>query len=186
MRPATLEVLREEYVVQRVREADEHPTTPYQRGADSDAFGGKKTLQVDSNFCRRPLRAIYVLLDGAAGGERVEGKRARAVILVCDEEQGFYGFGVATFADQKLWGFAEAQDGDAQNTHDEDKGARGEPDVAPAFVVGVGAWFGGGVVRRVLAREVGEEGPGKETGNELADTWEAVSKDFEAGVALEI
>ena len=84
--------------------------------------------------------------------------------------ESLHAFGVSPFTNEELGRFAQADDGDPGNRHDEDKSSASVPDVPPALVVVVGA--GGGIRHdgRVLAAVVGDEGPGKEARDELAHT----------------
>ena len=125
---------------------------------------------MNTDLRQRPLTAVSILTDGPASSHLLDSKRARAVVLLRNKLQCFDGLCVAAFADEELGRFAEAHDSDAEDGHDEDEGARGEPDVAPAFVVGVGAGFGVGEEGGVFAGEVGDEGPGEEAGDKLTDT----------------
>lgn len=171
LRTPTLQILRQEDVVERIRQPDQHPARPDQPRAHPDPLRSKQASEMDPDFRRRPLTAVSLLTDGAARSHLLEGQRTRAVVFVRDELQCFDGLCVAAFADEELGRFAEAHDGDAEDGHDEDEGSRGVPDVAPSLVVGIGAGFGVGEERWVLAGEVGNEGPGEEAGDELADTW---------------
>ena len=125
-----------------------------------DAYGGRAPFT--------PSGARFV--DLAAGLEVLEGEVAGAGVFASEELERFDAFCVAALADAELGGLFEPHDGDAEHAHEEDEGARGEPDVAPAFVVGVRAGRGGGERGRVLAGVVWDEGPGEEAGDELADS----------------
>lgn len=171
LRTPTLQILRQEDVVERIRQPDQHPARPDQPRAHPDPLRSKQASKMDPDFRQRPLTAVSLLTDGAARSHLLEGKRTRAVVFLRDELQCFDGLCVAAFADEELGRFAEAHDGDAEDGHDEDEGSGGVPDVAPSLIVGIGAGFGVGEERWVLAREVGNEGPGEEAGDELADTW---------------
>lgn len=165
---ARRQVLREENIVKRIREADEDPGEPDEGRRGADAARGKQTPQVDSDFADAPFAAL-AQRGLAAGGHLFEGEGAGTVVLFRDEEEGGDGFCVAALADEEFGGFAEAEDGDAEDAHDEDEGAGCEPDVSPTLVIGVCAGRGIRVGLRILAREIGDEGPRKEARDELSD-----------------
>jgi len=102
--------------------------------------------------------------EGVAALQFLKRERARTVVLRSNTLEGLDNLSISPFTDQELWRFLETNDCEAGNGHDEDESAVGVPDVAPTFVVFVRAGCdgdaGGGVV--------GEEGPGEETGDELA------------------
>ena len=94
-----------------------------------------------------------------------------AVVAVRDVLEGIDDLGIPAFANEELWGFSELDDGHAEERHDHDESAAGEPDVAPARVgVPVADDVGGFVAKGFRAGEVGEVGPGEETGDELAES----------------
>lgn len=80
-------------------------------------------------------------------------ERARAVVLRSNTLESLDDFSVSSFADEEFWRFFEADDGEAGDGHDEDEGAVGVPDVAPAFVVFVGARCDGDAGAGVVGEE---------------------------------
>ena len=166
------EVLRQEHVVQRIRKPDQRPAEPDQPCADPDPPRREKALQMHENLAQPPERPTLPAAgsgDGAARTQIFERERAGAVVFGSQESQGLQALFVAALCDEELRGFLEAHDGDAQEGHEEDERAGGEPDVPPALVVGVDAGGSRGVDGRVFAGEIGDEGPGEEAGDELAD-----------------
>ena len=71
----------------------------------------------DAPFAALPERGL------ATRGHLFEREGAGPVVFFCDEEEGFDGFGVAAFADEELWRFAETQYGESEDAHYEDEGA---------------------------------------------------------------
>lgn len=66
-------------------------------------------------------------------------ERAWATILCCHPLQRLGHFFVLAFAKEIFRGLFEADDGDPCYAHHEDNSSTGEPEVAPAHVVGFGA-----------------------------------------------
>jgi hypothetical protein len=90
-----------------------------------------------------------------------------AVVFGRNVQECLYTLGVAALADKEFWRFFEFDHGNAQERHDEDERAGRVPYIAPALVVGSCARGRRGACR---TRKVGDEGPGEETGDELADS----------------
>jgi len=126
---------------------------------------------VHADLAETPLRAARAMVrDGSAGGEFLDGEGAGSIVLLGNGLQDGDAFGVFALADEELGRLLQADDGYAQDAHDEDERARREPHVAPAHVVGARAGRRRGVHGWVDAGESGDEGPGEEAGDELADT----------------
>jgi len=157
------------HVVKRIRQTNTQPRKPDQRRRNTNPPRLKQTLQMHPDL--RKGEASVGMRPHTARPQRIttlqlfKRERARTVVLRSNTLECLDNLSISAFANEELWRFLEANNGETGNGHDEDEGAVGVPDVAPAFVVFVGAGCdgdaGGGVV--------GEEGPGEETGDELAD-----------------
>lgn len=106
----------------------------------------------------------------STGLEGFKGEAAGAVVFGCDALEDFDGFGVFALADEVFRSFFETDHEDARHGHDENKGARGVPDVTPALVVGPGAGRGVGEDTGIQTAEVGQEAPCEEARYQLTDT----------------
>lgn len=73
---------------------------------------------------------------------------------------------IFSFSYKKLRRFFQADDGDTEDGHDEYKGPVCIPDVSPALVIVICA---SGLTGRTAGAEVREEGPGKETCDQLSN-----------------
>jgi hypothetical protein len=116
------------------------------------------------------LSLVRARQDGSARLHTFDSKAACSIVLLRNRLQRVHALCIAAFSNQELGRFFQSDNGDAQNGHDEDEGARGVPDIAPSLVVVFCACGSVGDDRGVVAGEVGNEAPGEEAGYKLADS----------------
>ena len=109
-------------------------------------------MQLDADAAPNALLGVQ---HTALGLEFGEGEREGTVVLMCDGGEGGEDFFVAVLGDEPFRGLHHFEDEEAREGENDDEGAAGEVEVAPAHVGGAGT-------RRVRrTTEVGHECPGE-------------------------
>ncbi len=164
------EVLGEEGVEEGVSQSDAGPAEPDQDGGQAETLGGEERSNLlDGEAGQRPLDDLcdgqlfgFTLLGNATEFvEQVNGEPGGGLVLAGNSLDSSNGLILATAGDEELGGLVEGEQEEATQEHGEGDGTQGEDEVSPAPVVSLKADGGA-----VITGEVGDESPGKHTGNQ--------------------
>ncbi|KFZ25065.1 hypothetical protein V502_00444 [Pseudogymnoascus sp. VKM F-4520 (FW-2644)] len=177
------EILGQEGVEQGISHSNRSPAEPQKGSVDSEALVGEErsdalggellSLALDNVHCGEFL--VWDLLYAAS--YRVENLLADpglGLVLVGNTSDDGDGLALAATAEQELWRLKQVEEEEAADEHGKGEGSHGEVEISPAHVELLGtARLARAdvttVTQRLVARVVGDEAPGKERSDQLAN-----------------
>ncbi|KFY94887.1 hypothetical protein V500_03012 [Pseudogymnoascus sp. VKM F-4518 (FW-2643)] len=177
------EILGQEGVEQGISHSNRSPAEPQKGSVDSEALVGEERsdalggelLGLALNNVHRGELLVWDLLHAAS--YRVENLLADpglGLVLVGNTSDDGDGLALAATAEQELWRLKQVEEEEAADEHGKGEGSHGEVEISPAHVELLGtARLARAdvttVTQRLVARVVGDEAPGKERSDQLAN-----------------